>query len=91
MSEVRCSDYGQLDGGELLDLLREAFGNPREEAWRRPVVRSAWDGHPANLLVEMPEGHWLPYAPWMDKHFEIRLDQFMCDTDPEDLKGTNPE
>ncbi len=69
----------------MLNVLRKAFGNARKETRRRPVVRSAWDGHPDNLYVEMPEGYWLPYAQWMNKHFEIRLDPFMCDPDPDDL------
>ena len=70
----------------MLNLLRQVFGHARTEAPAKPVVRSAWDGSPNNLLVEMPEGHWRPVEPWMYETFDVRLDPFTCDPDPEDLQ-----
>lgn len=67
-----------------IDDQYERTSPPREIS--RPVARAAWDGSPDNLLVEDPHTSvWTPYASWMDEHFEIRLDPFMCDPDPVDL------
>ena len=85
MPEVWCANYGELDGGKLLKLLHKVFRNASEETRGKPVIRSAWDGHPDNLFVELDPQGWVPYEPWMDKHFEIRLDPFTCDPYPEDL------
>ena len=78
----------QLDGGELFNLLRKIFGNARDDA-RRPspkqVVRCAWDGHPDNLYIEIPPGVWKKARPWMYEAYDVRIDPFMCDPDPEDL------
>lgn len=84
---VRCANTPKLDGEKLRNLLRKAFGHARtrKPEYQKPVVRSYWNGHPDNLVVEMPEGHEIPYEPWMNKHFDIRLDPFMCDPDPDDL------
>ena len=69
----------------MLKLLRKVFGNARREEPAKQVVRQAWDGSPDNMLVEMPEGHWLPAKPWMYEAYDVRLDPFMCDPDPDDL------
>ena len=82
------ADNGQLDGEKLFELLHKIFGRPRREAGlKKPIVRQWWDGDPSNLTVEMPSGAWLPAAPWMYEAYDVRLDPFMCDPFPEDLKN----
>ncbi len=90
LPEMRGTDHGQLDGGELLNVLRKVFGDARGEARReKPVVRQAWDGHPdegGTMYVEVPPGVWMKARPWMYEAYDVRLDPFMCDPDPDDLE-----